>query len=116
MPSRPPKPRDSMPRRLQAVAAVLFMGTLFAISIAASLDPREDQIVSDTPRTTDPLGDELGRCADMRDAALEDAACLSAWAENRRRFMGQPNRQPPSVNEHRAARIPARGTSESEPR
>ena len=105
-----------MPRRVQAVAAVLFMGALFALSIAASLDLREDQIVSDTQRTADPLGGELGRCAEMGDDALEDEACLSAWAENRRRFMGAPNNQPPSDNENRAASIPARGIPESEPR
>lgn len=107
MPSRPPKPRDSMPRRVQAVAAILFMGALFALSIAASLDPRADQIVRASPRIAETSGDELTRCAEMGDAALEDAACLSAWAANRRRFMGAPNRQPPSVNEHRLVRVPS---------
>lgn len=116
MPSRLPKPRDSMPRRIQAVAAILFMGALFALSIAASLDPRADQIVRAPLHTADPLGDELGRCAELGDAALEDAACLSAWAANRRRFMGAPNRQPPSVNEPRAAAFPVRDTPESESR
>jgi conjugative transfer region protein TrbK len=35
---------------------------------------------------TDPLGDELARCRAIGMAALEDAACRAAWAENRRRF------------------------------
>ena len=116
MPSRPPKPRTTMPRRVQAVVAILFMGALLALSIAASLDPRENQIVSATPHTADSLGDELERCAELGDAALEDAACLSVWAANRRRFMGAPNRQPPSVNEPRVAPIPAQDTPEREAR
>ncbi len=35
---------------------------------------------------TDPLADELARCRAIGMAALEDAACKAAWAENRRRF------------------------------
>ena len=35
---------------------------------------------------TDPLADELVRCHAIGMAALEDAACKAAWAENRRRF------------------------------
>ena len=35
---------------------------------------------------TDPLADELARCRAIGMAALEDAACKDAWAENRRRF------------------------------
>ena len=37
-------------------------------------------------RETDPLTDEVARCHAMGMAALEDAACKAAWAENRRRF------------------------------
>ena len=35
---------------------------------------------------TDPLAGELARCRAIGMAALEDAACEAAWAENRRRF------------------------------
>jgi conjugative transfer region protein TrbK len=35
---------------------------------------------------TDPLADQLARCRAIGMAALEDAACKAAWAENRRRF------------------------------
>jgi conjugative transfer region protein TrbK len=35
---------------------------------------------------TDPLAGELARCGAIGMAALEDAACKAAWAENRRRF------------------------------
>ena len=37
-------------------------------------------------RETDPLAGELARCRAIGMAALEDAACKAAWAENRRRF------------------------------
>jgi conjugative transfer region protein TrbK len=35
---------------------------------------------------TDPLAYEIARCHAIGMAALEDAACRAAWAENRRRF------------------------------
>ena len=35
---------------------------------------------------TDPLAAELARCRAIGMAALGDAACKAAWAENRRRF------------------------------
>ena len=35
---------------------------------------------------TDPLANELARCRAIGMAAIEDAACKEAWAENRRRF------------------------------
>ena len=38
------------------------------------------------PHETDPLADELARCRAIGMAAIEDAACKAAWAENRRRF------------------------------
>ena len=38
----------------------------------------------------EPLRGELQRCQSLGDAALHDSACLNAWAENRRRFLGNP--------------------------
>jgi conjugative transfer region protein TrbK len=35
----------------------------------------------------EPAANELARCRDIGPAALEDAACRKAWAENRRRFL-----------------------------
>ena len=37
---------------------------------------------------TDPLRADLIRCNELGAAALDDAACKEAWAENRRRFLG----------------------------
>ena len=38
----------------------------------------------------DPLRVELARCGAMGEAGGRDPSCLHAWAENRRRFLGQP--------------------------
>jgi conjugative transfer region protein TrbK len=35
------------------------------------------------------LAVQLDRCVDLGAAAANDAACLAAWAENRRRFFDQ---------------------------
>ncbi len=42
----------------------------------------------------DPLRSELQRCAGLGEAALADAACRAAWAENRRRFFSPAERRP----------------------
>jgi len=39
-------------------------------------------------RVDDPHAAELARCNAIGSAALDDAACRAAWAENRRRFFG----------------------------
>lgn len=38
----------------------------------------------------DPLGAELARCSGMGEAGARDPSCLKTWAENRRRFLGEP--------------------------
>jgi len=39
-------------------------------------------------KVDDPHAAELVRCNAIGSAALDDAACRAAWAENRRRFLG----------------------------
>ncbi len=51
----------------------------------------------------DPLRDELIRCTLIGEAGARDAACLRAWAENRRRFLA-PGSRP-------AERLPAPASS-----
>ena len=43
-----------------------------------------------TSASGDPLGAELRRCNDLGAAALDDTGCKRAWAESRRRFLGEP--------------------------
>jgi len=44
------------------------------------------------PAPVDPLVAEFHRCQALGDAGAHDAACLAAWAENRRRFLGLDRR------------------------
>jgi conjugative transfer region protein TrbK len=37
----------------------------------------------------DPLAAELLRCSEIGESGIRDPRCLRAWAENRRRFLGQ---------------------------
>lgn len=74
--------------------AVFAIGAGLTAAIAALHDD-EDRPDASAPRIERPGGDpssapatrkELARCRDLGTAALEDAACRKAWAENRRRF------------------------------
>ena len=40
--------------------------------------------------TQDPHAAELLRCSEIGESSMRDPGCLKAWAENRRRFLGQP--------------------------
>jgi conjugative transfer region protein TrbK len=43
--------------------------------------------------TNDALTQELIRCQSLGELAAKDRACLSAWAESRRRFFGTSSEQ-----------------------
>jgi len=72
--------------------AVLALGAGLTAAIAALRGSEDAPAI----RLRDPGGEpafypigrssELARCRDIGAAALEDAACRKAWAENRRRF------------------------------
>lgn len=107
--------------KVRRVVAVLIVGTILAGVAAwlAGVDDREGVRESSAPvaaRSVDPLRAELLRCNGLGQAALDDAGCRAAWAENRRRFFGSPNRQPPSVNDGRAAPLPVPGPATETPR
>ena len=53
-------------------------------------DGSDPVTVAQPVTTRDPLRAELARCGAMGEAGGRDPACLHAWAENRRRFLGQP--------------------------
>jgi len=79
--------------RLLAVVFVAIAMTASAIHMARNSEPTatsrpSPSISPETPRI-DPLRDALLRCQEMGEAAIRDANCLSIWAENRRRFLGQ---------------------------
>ena len=104
--------------KVRRVIVILIAGTITAGVAAwlAGVDVRDETGARRVPVATspaDPLRAELLRCNGLGQAALNDPGCRSAWAENRLRFFGAANRQPPSVNETRAAPLAASGTSES---
>lgn len=85
--------------------AVLALGAGLTAAIAAMRSGEDGSEDAPAIRLRDPGGElafapagrsELARCRDIGAAALEDAACRKAWAENRRRFFRaeQPKRPP----------------------
>jgi conjugative transfer region protein TrbK len=59
------------------------------IVTAVGLDPRKAEPAPNATLSApagDPLAVELARCQAIGMAAQNDAACATAWAENRRRF------------------------------
>ncbi len=90
-------------KTLVRLGAVVFI----AVAIVAAAielkrpDDRQDDFAAQ-PRSIqkrDPLDVELARCSRLGEAGSRDPACLKAWAENRRRFLGQPDTSAPVVNE-----------------
>jgi conjugative transfer region protein TrbK len=102
------KELDEQVRTLRFLAvATVGVGLMILAAWLVGIDDGQEGVVERSsviaPAPVDPLRAELIRCNGIGQAALEDAGCRAAWAENRRRFFGTPNRQPPSVNEPRAA-------------
>jgi conjugative transfer region protein TrbK len=81
------------PLNVSAWARALGLVAVTIAMIIASVDFRDNDsgIIAATklgfpPHEADPLADELARCRAIGMAAIEDASCKAAWAENRRRF------------------------------
>ncbi len=53
----------------------------------------------------DPLRAEFARCQGLGEAGAHDPACLSAWAENRRRFLA-PDRRTATPTPGAASAVP----------
>ena len=78
-----------LPARIGAFACIgvaLAMG-LLALREEPKLAPPPLTLSTDLP--TDPLQAKLRSCQLAGQAAGSDPGCLAAWAENRRRFLGQ---------------------------
>jgi conjugative transfer region protein TrbK len=62
--------------------------------------PGEPVLGEPIPASADPLRAALRRCSAMGEAGGSDDACLRAWAENRRRFLGDGARpaDPPPLS------------------
>ncbi len=64
--------------------------TILAMTLAITLENRERarSAAAPTPVAADPHRASLGRCRALGEAAVNDPACQSTWAENRARFFG----------------------------
>lgn len=70
----------------------LGIGALVLTAILATLleiSRQSEMVIEPVPaqNTSDPARAELRRCQEIGEAAMQDDACLKAWAENRQRFM-----------------------------
>ncbi|MBI1220782.1 MAG: putative entry exclusion protein TrbK-alt [Rhodobacteraceae bacterium] len=81
-------------KALTRIGAIVFVA--IAITVAVVDATRKDEAPPDFAMraptavpTVDPLQAELGQCSDAGEAATHDPACLKAWAENRRHFLGE---------------------------
>lgn len=81
-------------KALALVGTMIFVGiatTATVIEFNRADDRTENPItVARATTTRDPLRAELARCGSIGEAGARDTSCLRAWAENRRRFLGQP--------------------------
>lgn len=77
--------------RIGAVVFVAIAVTATAIEMTRK-DDRQNSTATQARAVTerDPLGAELARCSGMGEAGARDPSCLKIWAENRRRFLGEP--------------------------
>lgn len=84
------------------IAAITLMAALHSLEETLRAQPG---FLMPTAAAGDP---ELIRCRDLGMAAADDAGCLAAWSDERRRFFGTSD-TPPSVP---AASLPAVGADE----
>ncbi len=80
--------------RIGAIAFVALAITVTAITMrdAPEAAPHDDVAGAPDSAATDPLAAALLRCQSIGQAGASDAACLRAWAENRRRFLAPGSR------------------------
>ncbi len=78
---------------LARIGAVVFIAvalTVTAIEMSSKDDEPEALATRDRSiAPQDPLAAELLRCSGIGEAGPRDPGCLKAWAESRRRFLGQ---------------------------
>jgi conjugative transfer region protein TrbK len=71
-----------------AVIAALAIAAATIPLTTGQHQPREASPMLQRPPVTDALAVELRRCLGLGEAALHERACLDAWTEHRRRFLG----------------------------
>ncbi|MFC5422875.1 putative entry exclusion protein TrbK-alt [Bosea eneae] len=89
--------------KVRRVIIILAIATVLSGIAAVVVGPDgEDAAPRARPalsQPVDPLRAELLRCNGLGQAALDDPACRSAWAENRRRFFSPGERRPADASQ-----------------
>ncbi|MBN9506901.1 MAG: putative entry exclusion protein TrbK-alt [Altererythrobacter sp.] len=93
---------------LARIGAVIFIAiaiTMTAIEMSRAPEPAREApaVVADPSGTIDPLLIELRRCQSVGASGASDPDCLRAWAENRRRFLGDSARPAARIAEDASA-------------
>ncbi|MER9401423.1 putative entry exclusion protein TrbK-alt [Mesorhizobium sp. M0615] len=83
---------------LARVSAVVFIAVALTVT-AIEMSSKDDELDALGTRdrsiaSEDPLAAELRRCSGIGEAGPRDPGCLKAWAESRRRFLGQHDSAP----------------------
>jgi len=97
------------PRLIVPVGALVFVAAIAAITVTESTTPDDPSLLPDRPVATRPapsaLDEALARCAELGEAGGRDLACLKAWSQNRRRFLGAKIQWPddPTADDHAIA-------------
>lgn len=82
-------------KTLARIGAIIFVAiALTATALEFVREPEAPETTTSQPAVThqnkvDPLRQELRRCQALGAAATGDTACLTAWSDNRQRFLGQ---------------------------
>ena len=76
--------------RIGAFACLGIALALGALALREAPKPAPPSLTTSTDLPTDPLQTKLRSCQLAGQAAGSDPGCLAAWAENRQRFLGQP--------------------------
>ena len=108
-------------KTLARIGAVIFVAvaiTATVIEMNRPVDRPDDPVAQVRPAPErDPLRAEHARCSELGEAGGRDPSCLHAWAENRRRFLGQPAVAPspaPAASDAPATLFPSAPPSDGE--
>lgn len=75
--------------RLGAIIFVAIAFTATVIEMTREDEPAQTRSAPSLQPAADPLRQNLRRCQQLGEAAVNDPTCLATWAENRDRFLGR---------------------------
>lgn len=80
---------SKLPLLIGAAAFVGFASAAMVVGMRRGPEPQIGAIIEpQTAASADPLMAQIIRCSALGEPALREQACLDAWTEHRRRFLG----------------------------